>query len=397
MTQLQQINEAEHTLLHTYTRFPIVLDHGQGCYLYDTDGKAYLDFAAGIAVCALGYHYPGYDEALKAQIDKLLHTSNLYYHQPSIDAGTKLLALSHMHRVFFTNSGTEAIEGALKAAKKYAYQKTGHAGHEIIAMQHSFHGRSIGALSVTGTDHYREPFEPLMAGVKFALFNDLDSVKAQINDRTCAIIVETIQGEGGIYPADPSFLQGLRALCDEHDLVLILDEIQCGLGRTGHAFAYEVYGIQPDIITCAKALGGGIPVGAFLLNEKLSKASLAPGDHGTTYGGNPFACAAVSKVLSIFEQDRIFEHVQALTPYLESQLDQLVSRHSCLTGRRGMGLMQGLVVDPAFPVGDICKKALENGLIVISAGGNVLRLVPPLIITESHVDEMIQKLEKSLP
>lgn len=397
MTQLQQINEAEHTLLHTYTRFPIVLDHGQGCYLYDTDGKAYLDFAAGIAVCALGYHYPGYDEALKAQIDKLLHTSNLYYHQPSIDAGTKLLALSHMHRVFFTNSGTEAIEGALKAAKKYAYQKTGHAGHEIIAMQHSFHGRSIGALSVTGTDHYREPFEPLMDGVKFALFNDLDSVKAQINDRTCAIIVETIQGEGGIYPADSSFLQGLRALCDEHDLVLILDEIQCGLGRTGHAFAYEAYGIQPDIITCAKALGGGIPVGAFLLNEKLSKASLAPGDHGTTYGGNPFACAAVSKVLSIFEQDRIFEHVQALTPYLESQLDQLVSRHSCLTGRRGMGLMQGLVVDPAFPVGDICKKALENGLIIISAGGNVLRLVPPLIITESHVDEMIQKLEKSLP
>ena len=381
MTQLQQIKEAENTLLHTYTRFPVVLDHGQGCYLYDTDGKAYLDFAAGIAVCALGYHYPGYDEALKAQIDKLLHTSNLYYHQPSIDAGKKLLALSHMHRVFFTNSGTEAIEGALKAAKKYAYQKTGHAGHEIIAMQHSFHGRSIGALSVTGTDHYREPFEPLMDGVKFAVFNDLDSVKAQINDRTCAIIVETVQGEGGIYPAEPAFLQGLRALCDEHDLVLILDEIQCGLGRCGHAFAYQAYDIQPDIVTCAKALGGGIPVGAFLLNEKLSQASLAPGDHGTTYGGNPFACAAVSKVLTIFEQDQIFEHVQTITPYFESQLDELISRHSCLTGRRGMGLMQGLVLDPVLPVSEVCKKALEQGLIVISAGGNVLRLVPPLIIT----------------
>lgn len=396
MTQLQQIKEAENTLLHTYTRFPVVLDHGQGCYLYDTDGKAYLDFAAGIAVCALGYHYPGYDEALKAQIDKLLHTSNLYYHQPSIDAGKKLLALSHMHRVFFTNSGTEAIEGALKAAKKYAYQKTGHAGHEIIAMQHSFHGRSIGALSVTGTDHYREPFEPLMDGVKFAVFNDLDSVKAQINDRTCAIIVETVQGEGGIYPAEPAFLQGLRALCDEHDLVLILDEIQCGLGRCGHAFAYQAYDIQPDIVTCAKALGGGIPVGAFLLNEKLSQASLAPGDHGTTYGGNPFACAAVSKVLTIFEQDQIFEHVQTITPYFESQLDELISRHSCLTGRRGMGLMQGLVLDPVLPVSEVCKKALEQGLIVISAGGNVLRLVPPLIITESHIDEMIQKLEQCL-
>lgn len=396
MTQLQQIKEAENTLLHTYTRFPVVLDHGQGCYLYDTDDKAYLDFAAGIAVCALGYHYPGYDEALKAQIDKLLHTSNLYYHQPSIDAGEKLLTLSHMHRVFFTNSGTEAIEGALKAAKKYAYQKTGHAGHEIIAMQHSFHGRSIGALSVTGTDHYREPFEPLMDGVKFAVFNDLASVKAQINDHTCAIIVETVQGEGGIYPAEPAFLQGLRALCDEHDLVLILDEIQCGLGRCGHAFAYQAYDIQPDIVTCAKALGGGIPVGAFLLNEKLSQASLAPGDHGTTYGGNPFACAAVSKVLTIFEQDQIFEHVQAITPYLESQLDQLISRHSCLTGRRGMGLMQGLILDPALPVSEVCKKALEHGLIVISAGGNVLRLVPPLIITESHIDEMIQKLEQCL-
>lgn len=394
--QAQHIEQAENTLLHTYTRFPVVLDHGEGCYLYDTDNTQYLDFAAGIAVCALGYHYPGYDEALKAQIDQLLHTSNLYYHQPAIAAGEKLLKLSGMHRVFFTNSGTEAIEGALKAAKKYAYHKTGHAGFEIIAMQHSFHGRSIGALSVTGTEHYRTPFEPLMGGVKFANFNDLESVKAQITDQTCAIIVETIQGEGGIYPATPAFLQGLRALCDEHDLVLILDEIQCGLGRTGHAFACQAYNVQPDILTCAKALGNGIPVGAFLLNEKLALSSLEPGDHGTTYGGNPFACAAVSKVLEIFEQDHIFDHVKALTPYLESQLDGLVARHACLHERRGMGFMQGLVVDPSLPVAEICKKALANGLIVISAGGNVLRLVPPLIITQSHIDEMIQKLEKSL-
>lgn len=395
MSQIEKMQQAENTLLHTYTRFPVVLDHGQGCYLYDTDGKEYLDFAAGIAVCALGYHYPGYDEALKEQIDKLLHTSNLYYHQPAISAGQRLLALSGMHRVFFTNSGTEAIEGALKAAKKYAYHKAGHAGFEIIAMEHSFHGRSVGALSVTGTAHYREPFEPLMGGVKFATFNDLSSVKAQLTDKTCAIIVETIQGEGGIYPADPAFLQGLRQLCDEHDLVLILDEIQCGLGRTGYPFACQAYGVQPDIITCAKALGNGVPVGAFLLNEKLASASLEPGDHGTTYGGNPFACAAAAKVLEIFEKDHIFDHVKELTPYLEQQLDSLISRHACLTARRGMGFMQGLVLE-GVSVSDVTKKALELGLIVISAGGNVLRLVPPLIITKAHIDEMIEKLEKAL-
>ena len=397
-----QMQTAENTLLHTYTRFPMVLDHGQGAYLYDTDGKEYLDFASGIAVCALGYHYPGYNEALKSQIDKLLHTSNLYYHEPAIFAGEKLLHLSGMARVFFTNSGTEAIEGALKAAKKYAYNKSGHAGFEVIAMKHSFHGRSIGALSVTGTAHYREPFEPLMGGVKFAQFNDLDSVKNQLSDNTCAIIVETIQGEGGIYPATPEFLQGLRKLCDEKDIVLILDEIQCGLGRTGYPYAYQAYGVQPDIVTTAKALGNGVPVGAFLLNEKLAASSLVPGDHGTTYGGNPFVCAAVAKVLEIFERDSIFEHVQQLTPYLEQQLDTLIARHSQpspsdvqLIARRGMGFMQGIVVE-GKSVAEISKKALENGLIIISAGINVLRLVPPLIITKEQIDEMIEKLEKSL-
>ena len=395
MNQQLQIQAAENTLLHTYNRFPVVLDHGQGAYLYDTDGREYLDFAAGIAVCSLGYHYPGYDEALKAQIDKLLHTSNLYYHEPAASAGEKLLKLSGMARVFFTNSGTEAVEGALKAAKKYAYSKSGHAGFEVIAMEHSFHGRSTGALSVTGTAHYREPFEPLMGGVKFAAFNDLSSVEAQVSNKTCAIILETVQGEGGIYPATREFLQGLRHLCDEKDIVLILDEIQCGLGRTGYAYAYQAYGIRPDIVTTAKALGNGVPVGAFLLNEKLAAASLTPGDHGTTYGGNPFACAAVARVLEIFEQDAIFKHVQLLTPYLEQQLDALISRHDCLTARRGMGFIQGVVVD-GRPVSEISGKALENGLIIISAGSNVLRLVPPLIISKEQIDEMIEKLEKSL-
>jgi len=390
------IHKAESVLLHTYNRFQVVFDHGKGVYLYDTDGNAYLDFAAGIAVCALGYHYPGYDEALKAQIDKLTHISNLFYSEPNQEAGEKILALSGMSKVFFTNSGAEAIEGALKSAKKYAFLKTGHADHEIIAMDHSFHGRTIGALSVTGTAHYREPFEPLMGGVRFATFNDLESVKACINEKTCAIILEPIQGEGGIYPADPAFLKGVRALCDEHDLLLIFDEIQCGLGRSGYAFAHQAYGVVPDILTVAKALGNGVPVGAFLLNEKTAASSLEAGDHGSTYGGNPFVCAAVAKTLSIFEEDHIIEHVKEITPLLEQALEELVQAHPILKGHRGMGFMQGILVDPALPVATICSTALEMGLVVISAGGNVLRLVPPLIIESNHILEMQRKLDKTL-
>lgn len=395
MNKQEYIDSAEQELLHTYNRFSLVLDHGEGVYLYDTDGKQYLDFAAGIAVCALGYGNKDYNDALKEQVDKLLHTSNLYYNVPTIEAARKALAASTMDRVFFTNSGTEAIEGAIKAAKKYAFTRDGHAGHEIIAMNHSFHGRSIGALSVTGNAHYQEPFEPLMPGVKFADFNNLDSVKAQITDKTCAIIMETVQGEGGIYPAEPEFLQGVRKLCDEHDILLILDEIQCGMGRTGNMFACQAYGVQPDVMTCAKALGCGVPVGAFVLNEKTANASLVPGDHGTTYGGNPLACAAVSKVFDLFESEKIVEHVNKVAPYLEKKLDQLVEKYDFITTRRGKGLMQGLVLE-GKPVGEVVTKAIENGLLVISAGTNVLRMVPPLVITEADVDEMIEKLEKAL-
>ena len=374
-----------------------MFDHGEGCYLYDTEGKKYLDFAAGIAVNALGYHYPGYDDALKSQIDKLTHISNLYYNEPMSEAGEKLIKASGLSKAFFTNSGTEAIEGALKAARKYSYTKYGkEAGRfEIIAMNHSFHGRSMGALSVTGTEHYREPFEPLIGGVKFADFNDLESVKAQITDKTCAVITEVVQGEGGIYPAQKEFLEGLRALCDEKDIILIFDEIQCGMGRTGYYFAWQSYGVQPDVMTCAKALGCGVPVGAFVLGEKAAAASLVPGDHGTTYGGNPFVCAAVSKVFDIFEQDNILAHVQELTPYLEEKLDALVDKYPIVAARRGKGFMQGLVIE-GTTVGSIVTKALANGLLVISAGSDVLRLVPPLVITKEHINEMIEKLEKSL-
>lgn len=397
MSMNEQMNHAEESILHTYNRFPVMFDHGEGCYLYDTEGKKYLDFAAGIAVNALGYHYPGYDDALKSQIDKLTHISNLYYNEPMSEAGEKLIKASGLSKAFFTNSGTEAIEGALKAARKYSYTKYGkEAGRfEIIAMNHSFHGRSMGALSVTGTEHYREPFEPLIGGVKFADFNDLESVKAQITDKTCAVITEVVQGEGGIYPAQKEFLEGLRALCEEKDIILIFDEIQCGMGRTGYYFAWQSYGVQPDVMTCAKALGCGVPVGAFVLGEKAAAASLVPGDHGTTYGGNPFVCAAVSKVFDIFEQDNILAHVQELTPYLEEKLDALVDKCPIVAARRGKGFMQGLVIE-GTTVGSVVTKALANGLLVISAGSDVLRLVPPLVITKEHIDEMIEKLEKSL-
>ena len=394
MNKQEYIDCAEQELLHTYNRFSLVLDHGEGVYLYDTDGNQYLDFAAGIAVCALGYGNKDYNDALKGQIDKLLHTSNLYYNVPTIEAAKKALAASGMDRIFFTNSGTEAIEGAIKAAKKYAFTRDGHAGHEVIAMNHSFHGRSIGALSVTGNAHYQEPFAPLMPGVKFADFNNLESVKAQITDKTCAIIMETVQGEGGIYPAEKEFLEGVRALCDEKDILLILDKIQCGMGRTGAMFAWQNYGVKPDIMTCAKALGCGVPVGAFFMTQKVADKSLAPGDHGTTYGGNPFVGAAVSTVFDLFEKQKILDNVHEVAPYLEEKLDALVAKYDFLTARRGMGLMQGLVCK--LPVGQVSARALEQGLIIITAGADVIRMVPPLVIEKKHVDEMTQKLEKAL-
>ncbi len=388
------MEKSEQYVLHTYNRYPVVLDHGKGVRLYDVDGREYLDFAAGIAVFALGYGNETYNQALKDQIDKLIHTSNLYYNEPMGEAAEKLIKASGMDKVFFTNSGTEAIEGALKAARKYAYLKDGNTDHEIIAMNHSFHGRSMGALSVTGNTHYQDPFRPLIGGIRFAEFNNLDSVKAQVTEKTCAVIMETVQGEGGIYPADPEFLRGVKALCEEKDILLILDEIQCGMGRTGNMFAWQEYGVEPDIMTCAKALGCGIPVGAFVLNKKTAEHSLVPGDHGTTYGGNPLACAAVRTVFDIFEKEKIVEHVQEVGAYLEQRLNALVEKYDFLAQRRGKGLIQGLVVT-GRPVGEIVLKAMENGLLVITAGTDVLRMVPPLVISKADVDEMIEKLEKS--
>ena len=394
-TMKEYIAEAEKDLLHTYNRYQIVLDKGEGVHLYDTDGKKYLDFVAGIAVFALGYQNKAYNDALKAQIDKVIHTSNYYYNVPAIEAARKIKKVSGMDRVFFTNSGAEAVEGAIKAARKYAYLKDGCTDHEIIAMNHSFHGRTMGALSVTGNPKYREAFQPMIGHIKFAELNDFQSVLDQVTDKTCAIIMETVQGEGGIYPATKEFLQGVRDLCDEHDILLILDEIQCGMGRTGKLFAWQDYGVQPDVMTCAKALGCGVPVGAFVLNKKTAEHSLVPGDHGTTYGGNPLACAAVNAVFECYEKQHVVEHVAETAPYLEKKLDELVEKDDCLAARRGKGFMQGLVVT-GRPVGEVINRAIENGLLVISAGSDVLRMVPPLVITKDDIDEMIEKLEKAL-
>ncbi len=394
MTMKQYIDEAEAALLHTYNRFQIVLDKGEGVYLYDIEGKKYLDFCAGIAVFALGYGNEAYNNALKDQIDKVIHTSNYYYNVPAIEAAKKLKKASGMDCVFFTNSGAESVEGALKAARKYAYLKDGRTDHEIIALNHSFHGRTFGALSVTGNPHYREAFEPMIGNIRFADMNDFESVLAQVNDRTCAIILETVQGEGGIYPAEAQFLQKIRALCDEKDILLILDEIQCGMGRTGTMFAWQQYGIRPDIATTAKALGCGVPVGAFLMTEKVGRASLTSGDHGTTYGGNPLAGAAVSKVFDLFEELDILDNVNKVGAYLGEQLAKLVEKYDFIESTRGLGLMRGLVFK--IPVGSILNKTLEKGLILINAGANIIRFIPPLVVTCEDVDAMIAILTECL-
>jgi len=394
MNMQEYIADAESALLHTYNRYQVVLDKGDGVYLYDIEGKKYLDFVAGIAVFALGYNNREYNDALKAQIDKVIHTSNYYYNVPAIEAAKKLKKVSEMDRVFFTNSGAEAVEGALKAARKYAYLKDGSTDHEIIAMNHSFHGRTFGALAVTGNPKYREPFEPLIGNIRFAELNDIENVKAQLTEKTCAIILETVQGEGGLVPATEAFLKQIRAICDERDILLILDEIQCGMGRTGYMYAWQKYGVKPDIMTTAKALGCGVPVGAFLMTEKVGQNSLTAGDHGTTYGGNPLACAAVEKVLDLFGQNHIIENVREVAPYLEMRLDEIKEKYDCIIERRGTGLMQGLVFDR--PVGEVINKALEKGLILINAGSNIIRFVPPLIIKKENVDEMISILEHSI-
>lgn len=393
MTDKEYMLQGEQYLVHTYNRFPVVIDKGEGVYVYDVNGKKYLDFAAGIAVSALGYSNNEYKTALKEQIDKIMHTSNLYYNVPSVEAAKKVVEATGLKKAFFTNSGAEAVEGALKMAKRYAFDKNGADEYEVIAMNHSFHGRTMGALALTGNAHYQEPFGPMISGIKFADFNDIESVEKLVNEKTCAIIFEPVQGEGGIYPATEEFVQGIKKICDDNDILMICDEIQCGMGRTGKMFAYQHYNVLPDIVTSAKALGCGVPVGVFVAGEKCCN-SLVPGDHGTTYGGNPLATAAVCKVFDLFEKNNIVEHVVEVSTYFEEQLEKIVTDFDNVTARRGKGLMQGLVL--TTPVGETVNNAIEKGLFVISAGSDVLRMVPPLIITKENVDEMIEILRECL-
>ncbi len=393
MTTQEYMELGDKYFVHTYDRYKIVMDKAKGVYIYDADGKKYLDFASGIGVASLGYGNKKYTDAIKSQIDKIMHTSNLFYNEPAVLAAEKLVKASGLEKAFFTNSGAEAIEGALKMAKRYAYDRDGKSDHEIIAMGHSFHGRTMGALALTGNEHYQKPFGPMISGIKFAEYNDLDSVKALVNDKTCAIILEPVQGEGGIYPADKEFIEGIRKVCDEKDILMICDEVQCGMGRTGEMFAFQNYNVKPDIIASAKALGCGVPVGAFVAGKKCCN-SLVPGDHGTTYGGNPLVTSAVNAVFDIYEEENILENVKNVGAYLEEKLDELVNENKNIVLRRGKGLMQGLVLKT--PVGDTINKAIEKGLLVISAAGNVLRLLPPLIITKENVDEMINILKECI-
>ncbi len=396
MNTQQIIDTTEDNCFHVYNRFNVVFEKGEGVKLYDTDGKEYLDFASGIGVTALGYNNKEFNDAIKAQVDKLYHISNLYYHPNLASASKALCDISGMDKAFFTNSGAEAVEGAIKTAKKYAFNKSGHNGYGIVAMENSFHGRTVGALSVTGTESYRNPFYPLMDKVTFAKFNDYASVEAAVDDDTCAIIIEPVQGEGGVTPADKDFLVKVRELSDKLDILLIFDEIQCGMGRTGDVYAYMGYGVKPDILLTAKALGGGLPIGAFLVTDKVAKNSLTPGDHGTTYGGNPLCCAAVKASIDLMAKNKLIENVNSLTPYLEEKLDEVVNKCDIALSHRGKGFMQGLVIDDKVKVGDIVKKCLSEGLVVLSAGGNVLRLLPPLVITKEDIDKAIDIIVRVL-
>ncbi len=394
MNSQEIISKADRYYLHTYNRFPIVLDHGEGVYLYDKDGKEYLDFGSGIAVCGLGYSNERLKNAMKAQIDKLTHTSNLFYHEPGANAAEKLCKAAGMDRVFFTNSGAEAVEGALKLAKKYANKNGKQRFHNIIAMDNSFHGRTLGSVSVTGHEEYRTPFAPMIPKVIFADYNDLESVKEIMNEETACVILETIQGEGGIYPASPDFIKGIRELCDKYDALMICDEIQCGMGRTGEMFAFQHYGIKPDIVCTAKALGCGVPVGAFLCTEKA--ASMVTGDHGSTYGGNPFVCAAINEVMDIFEEDRILEHVKEVGNYLWEQLEDLEAVCHAISYHRGIGLIQGIQFIPQVSASAVVKACMREGLILIGACNNTVRFVPPLVISKADVDKAVGILKKAI-
>ncbi len=384
----------EQDYMPVFARYKIVLDHGDGVYVYDTQGKKYLDYLGGIAVNVLGHAHPALVKAVADQAGKMIHCSNLYYTQVQADAAEKLVKLSGLGKVFFGNSGAEANEGAIKLARKYAHNIDPEKS-QIISANMSFHGRTIATLTATGQPHYHEGFGPLPEGFDYVDYNDIEALESMMSEKTAAVMLETIQGEGGVHVPDKEYFQKVRALCDKYDALLILDEIQCGMGRTGKFFAYEQYGIKPDIVTLAKGLAGGVPIGAFIASDKVSTAFKA-GDHGSTFGGNPLACAGANVVLDTIVNDGLLQHVEEVGAYLRKGLEELKEAYpSLITEVRGMGLIQGMQLTK--PGRDIVNRCLDYGLIINCTVGTVLRFVPPLIIEKQHVDELISVLKKVLP
>jgi len=381
-------------ILQTYLRAPFVIERGVGCTLYDDQGRAYLDLAAGIAVNALGYGDPEVVAAIQAQAARLIHVSNLYQTEPAAQLARMLCERSFADRVFFCNSGAEANEGAIKFARKWAKTRfPARAGRkvEVVTFEGAFHGRTMGSLAITPREKYQAPFQPLMPGARVARFNDLASAATTITDDTCAVIVEPVQGEGGIHLAEPEFLRGLRALCDQHHALLIFDEVQCGLGRTGTLWAHEFYGVTPDLMTLAKPLGGGLPIGAVLMTEDVASI-MQPGDHGTTFGANPVACAAAQVVVRRLSAPGFLADVRAKGDYLIERLQEINSPH--IREVRGRGLMVGIEMD--LPVAPIIQQGYARGLIMINAGERILRLVPPLIIERADLDRAVDGLSAIL-
>ncbi|TCK98420.1 acetylornithine/N-succinyldiaminopimelate aminotransferase [Natranaerovirga hydrolytica] len=387
------VKKGQKIMMSNYQPFPVVFETGDGVYLYDIEGNQYLDFTAGIAVNALGYQDKDLQEALKNQIDKYTHCSNFYYNEPCIEAAELLTKLSGLDRVFFSNSGSEANEGAIKLARKYGFLNKGEDCNKVISLKQSFHGRTLGSLAATGQTKYHKGFMPLIPGVIHVEANHIEAIKNAIDDNVCAIMLEVIQGEGGINPLEQTYLEQVKALCEAHNIILIFDEVQTGIGRTGELFAFQKYGIQPDIMTLAKGLGAGVPIGAIVAKEFVGQV-FTPGDHATTYGGNPLVTTAAKVVLEKVSKRAFLDHINTVGEYFEKQLKALVTQYDFVLEQRGLGLMQGIAV--SLPVKEVVKKALANQLLLTSAGSNVVRFVPPLIIEEKHIDEMIDILKRVL-
>ncbi|WP_370754464.1 aspartate aminotransferase family protein [Megamonas funiformis] len=380
--------------LPVFARYNIVLDHGDGPYVYDTKGKKYIDFLAGIAVNVVGHNYKPLVEAVSQQASKMIHCSNLYYTEVQVEAAEKLKKLSGMDKVFFGNSGAEANEGAIKLARKYA-TNINPEKIQIISALHSFHGRTLATLTATGQDHYHHGFGPLPAGFDYVPYNDIQALEAKMSDKTCAVMLEAIQGEGGVHVPDPDYLPKVRALCDKYNAVLIFDEVQCGMGRTGTFFGCQQFGVKPDIVTLAKGLAGGVPIGAFMATDKVANAFHA-GDHGSTFGGNPLACAASCVVLDALIDGNLMENAKEIGAYLQSKFEEYKAKYPNLIKEvRGRGLILGMEL--TRPGREIANECLDYGAIINCTAGNVLRFVPPLNITKAHVDELISVLDKVLP